>query len=66
VHKPDGTPLDPNVQMQFECLQTTGNFCGGVGSVGSAGGIHLLVQLPPSQWHVPPIVQAALTLRAVN
>jgi hypothetical protein len=27
VLRPDGTPVDPEVQMQFLCLQQRGNFC---------------------------------------
>jgi hypothetical protein len=27
VLKADGTPLVPNTTKQFDCLQTTGNFC---------------------------------------
>jgi hypothetical protein len=27
VLRPDGSPVDPAVQMQFLCLQQTGNFC---------------------------------------
>ncbi len=31
VRKPDGRPLVPLVAEQFGCLQTTGNFCPGLG-----------------------------------
>jgi hypothetical protein len=27
VRRPDGTPVDPEVVAQFNCLQQTGNFC---------------------------------------
>src|SRR5262249_16249279 len=27
VHRPDGTPLDPEITRQFNCLQSTGQFC---------------------------------------
>src|SRR5215471_12595009 len=27
VKRPDGTPVDPEVVTQFNCLQQTGNFC---------------------------------------
>lgn len=36
VHNPDGSPLDPAITNNFNCLQTTGNFPGSNGSCQSS------------------------------
>jgi hypothetical protein len=36
VRRPDGTPVDPEVVTQFNCLQQTGNFCPATSNAASA------------------------------